>query len=81
VRADRVAIEARYFIGKHQLAAWPICANRELDLFSSRRQALFLRRPPHVHLRVQSRGRDDAYEVEIPGASADGGFIALELVP
>ncbi len=45
---------------------------------------VLLRRPPHLHLRVRSPGRDDAYEVEVPSWSAAGtgdGIVTLTLAP
>jgi len=44
---------------------------------------VLLRRPPHLHFRVQVRGRDDAYEVEVPphATAADGTVLDLMLAP
>jgi hypothetical protein len=56
------------------LTVWPVGYSRYV----------FLRRPPHVHLRVQAEGRDDAYEVEVPAATPDGApdvHLELELLP
>lgn len=56
------------------LTVWPVGYSRYV----------FLRRPPHVHLRVQAEGRDDAYEVEVPAATPDAAadvHLELELLP
>lgn len=53
---------------------WPVSYSRYV----------LLRRPPHLHLRVRSPGRDDAYEVEVPSWSAAGtgdGTVTLTLAP
>jgi len=53
---------------------WPVSYSRYV----------LLRRPPHLHLRVQSPGRDDAYEVEVPESSVAGtgdGIVTLTLAP
>jgi hypothetical protein len=45
---------------------------------------VLLRKPPHLHLRVRSPGRDDAYEVEVPAWSVAGtgdGAVTLTLAP
>ena len=52
---------------------WPVSYSRYV----------LLRRPPHLHFRVQLRGRDDAYEVEIPPftAASDGAVVTVTLAP
>jgi protocatechuate 3,4-dioxygenase beta subunit len=56
------------------LTVWPVSYSRYL----------LLRRPPHVHLRVQAPGRDDAYEIEVPASAPDAApetRVDLELLP
>lgn len=52
---------------------WPVAYSRYV----------FLRRPPHLHFRVQSRTRDDAYEVEVPPFTPDreGAVVDVTLAP
>lgn len=53
---------------------WPVSYSRYL----------LLQRPPHLHLRVFSPGRDDAYEVEMPASSVaetGDGIVTLTLSP
>jgi protocatechuate 3,4-dioxygenase beta subunit len=53
---------------------WPVSYSRYL----------LLRRPPHLHLRVRSGGRDDASEVNVPPtpqAESSGNLVTLTLAP